>query len=171
MRPKKSVFPLFLASSFASVCLGCQFGQTSFQVLLAVPIGKRHQKTIHMFQFFGNLSCFFCFWTEKRERVALIRFFHLIQDSAHFSSNSDKKNQGFNDVFELGKSHLTNHGPEIHLYLCFDPMVLTKISQHEASSTSKLTDHDIRQVPALSTRHHYKTKHFEIWKLMLYRCY
>ena len=50
-------------------------------------------------------------------------------------------------------------------------MVLTKISQHEASSTSKLTDHDIRQVPALSPRHHYKTKHFEIWKLMLYRCY
>jgi hypothetical protein len=42
--------PLFLASSFASVCLGCQFGQTSFQVLLAVPIGKRHQKTIHMLQ-------------------------------------------------------------------------------------------------------------------------
>ena len=29
--------PHFLASSFALVCLGCQFGQTSFQVLLVVP--------------------------------------------------------------------------------------------------------------------------------------
>ena len=50
-------FPVLFAASFSSliVCVGLpwrQFGQTSFQVLLAVPIGKRHQKTIHMLQMF-----------------------------------------------------------------------------------------------------------------------
>ena len=131
--------------------------------------------TIHLFQFFGNISCFFCFWTEKRERVALIRFFHLIQDSVHFSSNSDKENQGFKTCLRVGKvisdKSIQIMVPKFIYNLCFEPMVLTKISQHEASSTSKLTDHDIRQAPVLSPRHHYKTKHFEIWKLMLYRCY